>query len=78
MSLKQLEDISKTKIPLSIQLFFDLGMKRDGLLPYEALEAKKIISHSNLLLTGIFAHHTCKENYRKRNKYSHWNFKNIR
>ena len=65
MSLKQLEDISKTKIPLSIQLFFDLGMKRDGLLPYEALEAKKIISHSNLLLTGIFAHHTCKENYEK-------------
>ncbi len=64
-SLDHLKELVKANYPLSIHLELETGFNRYGILEHELEEALDLISHSPLLLKGIFTHYACEESYEK-------------
>lgn len=65
LSLNHLLTIAESPFPLSIHLFIDVSMKREGIEINEIQEALNIINHSKLTLRGICTHYTSSFNYHK-------------
>lgn len=65
LSLKHLLSLAESPYPLSIHLFIDIAMKREGIEIDEIPEALTIISHSKLVLKGVCTHYSSSASYKE-------------
>ena len=63
LGLEHLIKLSESPYPISIHLFIDVGMKREGIEINQIQEALSIINKSKLILKGVCTHYSSKENY---------------